>query len=56
MLTQPECTLRAAIEEANAAADADIITFDIPTGDGGHSGGIWTINVSGSQFPGSARP
>ncbi|MEM9893128.1 MAG: right-handed parallel beta-helix repeat-containing protein [Actinomycetota bacterium] len=38
-----ECTLRAALEEANAAAHADTITFDVPTGDGGHDSGVWTI-------------
>ena len=39
----PECTLRAAIAEANASSVVDTIHFDIPISDGGHSGGIWTI-------------
>src|SRR5436190_21358519 len=37
------CTLRAAIEEANAHAGADGIFFSIPTTDPGYSNGIWTI-------------
>ncbi len=41
-----ECTLRAAIAEANADANTTYITFDIPVADGGHSGGVWTINTS----------
>ena len=39
----PECTLRAAIEEANASATVDTIRFIIPTSESGHSGGVWTI-------------
>ncbi|MFK8026290.1 MAG: FG-GAP-like repeat-containing protein [Ilumatobacter sp.] len=31
-----ECTLRAAIEEANATASVDVIEFGIPSSDGGH--------------------
>ena len=46
----PECTLRAAIEEANASATVDTIRFIIPTTDSGHSSGIWTIQ------PGSGLP
>ncbi len=46
----PECTLRAAIAEANASAIVDEIAFDIPTSDTGHSVGVWTIS------PGSALP
>ncbi|MGB8359975.1 MAG: right-handed parallel beta-helix repeat-containing protein, partial [Acidimicrobiia bacterium] len=38
----PECTLRAAIEEANASA-VDEISFDIPNSDPGFSGGTWVI-------------
>ncbi|MDJ0497436.1 MAG: DUF5011 domain-containing protein, partial [Acidimicrobiia bacterium] len=45
----PECTLRAAIEEANFDAGADDIEFDIPVGDPNHSAGIWTI-APGSQY------
>ena len=44
------CTMRAAIQEANALAGADTIEFDIPVGDGGHSGGVWTITL-GSVLP-----
>ena len=46
----PQCTLRAAIEEANAFAGADNITFSMPATESGHSGGIWTIT------PGSGLP
>ena len=38
-----ECTLRAAIEEANSPSNIRGILFDIPAADGGHSGGVWTI-------------
>ena len=41
-----ECTLRAAIEETNALAGADDITFDIPVSDSGHAGGVFTITPS----------
>ena len=40
---QPACTLRAAIQEANALAGADVIKFDMPVTETGHSGGVWTI-------------
>ncbi|MEM7322367.1 MAG: right-handed parallel beta-helix repeat-containing protein, partial [Actinomycetota bacterium] len=43
---ETECTLRAVIEEANAAVLIDTIHFDIPTSDGGHSSGVWTIRPS----------
>jgi CSLREA domain-containing protein len=46
----PECTLRAAIEEANASTVVDTIEFAIPASDPGHSSGIWTVS------PGSALP
>ena len=39
-----ECTLRAAIEEANASSLIDTIEFDIPTSESGHSSGVWTIS------------
>ena len=40
----PECTLRAAIAEANAVAGATTISFDIPTSDAGYSAPDgWTI-------------
>ena len=41
------CTLRAAIEEANAHAGGDGISFSIPTTDPGYSNGIWTITPNG---------
>jgi CSLREA domain-containing protein len=40
------CTLRAAIEEANAHAGSDGVFFSIPTTDPGYSNGRWTINLS----------
>jgi CSLREA domain-containing protein len=39
------CTLRAAIENANAAAGDDVISFNIPTGDPGCTAGVCTINL-----------
>ncbi|MDW3179674.1 MAG: right-handed parallel beta-helix repeat-containing protein [Acidimicrobiia bacterium] len=45
-----ECTLRAAIEEANASADVDTIEFDMPTSEAGHSAGVWMIEP-GTQLP-----
>src|SRR6478672_5220078 len=41
-----KCTLRAAIQLANANAGADDITFNIPTSDPGFSNGTWTINLT----------
>jgi CSLREA domain-containing protein len=46
----PECTLRAAIAEANSGALITGIEFAIPIGDAGHSAGVWTIQ------PGTALP
>src|SRR5437868_2013983 len=40
------CTLRAAIEEANAHAGGDGIGFSIPTTDPGYSNGVWTIGLT----------
>jgi CSLREA domain-containing protein len=40
------CTLRAAIEEANAHAGGDGIGFSIPTTDPGYSNGRWTISLT----------
>src|SRR5437588_3477778 len=40
------CTLRAAIEEANAHAGNDGIYFGIPTTDPGYSNGRWTISLT----------
>ena len=45
----PECTLRAAIEETNAIATADSIRFAIPTSDGGY-------NTAGATPGGSSPP
>ncbi|MEM9041320.1 MAG: FG-GAP-like repeat-containing protein, partial [Actinomycetota bacterium] len=45
-----ECTLRAAIQEANAASAVERIVFEMPATESGHSGGIWTIAV-GSALP-----
>ena len=39
----PECTLEAAITQANAKAGDDNITFSIPADDPGHNNGIYTI-------------
>ncbi|MFN3255495.1 MAG: LamG-like jellyroll fold domain-containing protein [Ilumatobacter sp.] len=50
----PECTLRAAIEEANAIGRATI-HFDIPTSDAGHAGGVWTIAPAVPLPPVTAR-
>ncbi|MDQ7040191.1 MAG: GEVED domain-containing protein [Rhodothermus sp.] len=47
---EAECTLRAAIEEANASSGPDFIAFDIPTSDPGYANGVWTIRP-GSQLP-----
>ncbi len=46
----PECTLRAAIQEANASAAIDAINFAIPVGDTGYASGVWTIAPSGSAL------
>ena len=39
------CTLRAAIQEANALPGHDTINFDIPTTDPGYNGQWWTIRL-----------
>src|SRR5438270_3867587 len=39
------CTLRAAMEEANAHAGGDGIFFSIPTSDSGYSNGVWFIQL-----------
>ncbi|MEZ5410637.1 MAG: right-handed parallel beta-helix repeat-containing protein [Acidimicrobiales bacterium] len=47
-----QCTLRAAIEEANAVAGLDTINFSIPTTDANHASGVWTIApASGNPLP-----
>src|SRR5205085_1628120 len=40
------CTLRTAIEEANAHAGGDGISFSIPTTDPGYSNGVWTVRLT----------
>ena len=45
-----ECTLRAAIEEANATAAIAMIEFDIPATDPGYSAGTWEI-APASRLP-----
>lgn len=47
---KPECTLRAAMTEANASAMIDTVLFSIPSSDGGHSAGTWRIML-GSALP-----
>ena len=46
----PECTLRAAIEQSNAAPEpvSKSITFSIPVTDSRHAGGIWNMEVTNS--------
>ena len=44
------CTLRAAMEQANANAGSDTIEFDMPTTEPGHLAGVWTI-VPTSDLP-----
>lgn len=39
------CTLRAAIQEAEAQATDDTIDFDIPASDPGYNGSFWTIGL-----------
>src|SRR5438132_12905558 len=39
------CTVRAAMEEANAHAGGDGIFFSIPTSDPGYSNGVWFIQL-----------
>ncbi|MDH5293369.1 MAG: cadherin-like domain-containing protein, partial [Acidimicrobiia bacterium] len=47
---QRACTLRAAIQEANANPYADAIRFNMPATEAGHSAGVWTISP-GSELP-----
>ena len=47
----PECTLRAAIEEANADPLVTTVHFAITTNDPNHLAGVWTIAPSLSQLP-----
>lgn len=58
-LQAPECTLRAAIEEANASAAADTIVFNIPGGAGTISPGsplpaiVQPLTIDGASQPGT---
>lgn len=47
------CTLRAAIQQANATAGSHTISFNIPTSDSGYNAslGVWTISVSSTRLP-----
>ncbi len=56
--TADYCSLRQAIEAANANPGADTITFDIPTSDPGYdpNTGQWTIHLSVGQLPALADP
>ncbi len=53
----PECTLRAAIGEANASTTLDLIDFSIPTSDPGHSASplVYTLTPA-SQLPFVVQP
>ncbi len=46
-----ECTLIAAVTEANASALVDTIHFAIPLTDPGHSAGVWTITPTNRIDP-----
>ena len=49
-----ECTLRAAIEEANASVGIDTVHFAIPASDGGYTAGppsFWTIEPASAALP-----
>ncbi|MDH3706531.1 MAG: right-handed parallel beta-helix repeat-containing protein, partial [Acidimicrobiia bacterium] len=50
-----ECTVRAAIAEANAHPADMAITFGIPTSDPGHNAGVWTIQPA-SRFESLTDP
>ncbi len=58
-LQAPECTLRAAIEEANASAAADTIIFNVPGGAGTISPGsplpaiVQPLTIDGASQPGT---
>ena len=49
----PECTLRAALQEANLNPDTDIIAFDIPSSDPGYNpvSGVYTIRPAWPRYP-----
>ncbi|MDJ0962137.1 MAG: DUF2341 domain-containing protein, partial [Acidimicrobiia bacterium] len=48
--SDPECTLRAALEEAIAAATVDTIHFDIPTSDTNWNSGATTFTIAPSTI------
>ncbi len=47
--TEAECTLRAALEEANANTGPDQIQFDIPTSDPGYANGVCSTWLTASR-------
>ena len=55
-----ECTLRAAIQEANANPDLTVIDFDIPVSDPGQrtvgADDIWRISIVNGQLPAITTP
>ncbi|MBV9240663.1 MAG: Ig-like domain-containing protein, partial [Acidobacteria bacterium] len=51
-----DCTLREAIEAANASEDLNRITFNIPTSDPGYSNGVWTIVLNTGLGIDTANP
>ena len=53
---KPECTLRAAIMEANVLGGKNTITFNIPISDPGHANGIFTIKPQGSPLDNITDP
>ncbi len=50
-----ECTLRAALEEANASTSVETVEFEIPTNDPGYTGNHWTIRPD-TPLPTIVRP
>jgi len=52
----PECTLRAAIEEANATPGPDVIKFHIPVTDVGFVNDVYTISPRPGRFAAVATP
>ena len=55
--SDPECTLRAAIQESNGSATVDTIHFDIPTSDPGYSASpvAFTIEPASTSPPSRHR-
>ncbi|MEL6981709.1 MAG: right-handed parallel beta-helix repeat-containing protein, partial [Actinomycetota bacterium] len=45
-----ECTLRAALDEVNAAVGTDAVEFAIPATDANHAAGIWTITPTSGPY------